>query len=59
MRRICVVVEYTLTHVKTRSKLSNLGMKSLIKEYSGELGSNSRRNKGNFKISLEFNQIRQ
>ena len=48
MRRICVVVEYTQTYVKTRSSLTNLRMTSLIKEYSGELGSNSRRNKGKF-----------
>ena len=35
-RRLCPVVEYTQTRVKTSSKLTKLKIKSLIKEYSGE-----------------------
>ena len=35
-RQFRVVVEYTQIHIKTSSKLTNLKIKSLIKEISGE-----------------------
>ena len=35
-RRFRVVVEYTQIYIKTSSKLTNLKIKSLIKEISGE-----------------------
>ena len=58
-KRFCAVVEYTQSRVKISFKLTNLKNKSLIKEYSGEKGSNPHRNKGNFEISLKFDQVRQ
>ena len=39
-KRFYAVVEYTQNHVKISSKLTNLRIKSLIKEYSVEQRSN-------------------
>ena len=46
MRQIHTIVEYTWISVKTFSKLTNLRLKSRIKEYSSEEGSYPRRIKG-------------
>ena len=48
MRRFHALIEYTQTHVKTSFKLVNLKIKSLIKDYTGEWGSNQQKNKENF-----------
>ena len=43
--------------LKKSSKLTKLKIESLVTDYSGEYGSNPRRNKRNFEMSLKFDQI--
>ena len=54
-----MVVECTRFSVKKSPKLTNLWLTNLIKEYNGNLGSNPRRIREIWDISLKFGQIGQ
>ena len=51
------VVNFTRSHVKTNSKLTNLMKISQIEGYNGKLGSNPQGNKEIYDDLFEFDQI--
>ena len=57
--QINAVINCTPIRVKNKAKLTNFMKLIQIKEYSGEKGSNLRRNKGFFRDILELDQIGQ
>ena len=55
---IHVVIENPTRRVKTNSTLTQLKIKSRIKQYNGQLGSNPQRNCSIFEIFFKFDKIR-